>query len=80
VLNTLTKHDFQEILKKKKAEALGTVHMRGRRLLRGRWWSVSAKLVFDQMAAPVPEIMDASLYTASSRSQVSRSGELYVRL
>jgi hypothetical protein len=43
------------------AEALGTVHMHGRRLFRGWWWSVGRKLVFDQMAAPVPEIMDGSL-------------------
>jgi hypothetical protein len=31
-------------------------------LLRGRWWPVGPKLVFDQMAAPVPEIMDGSSY------------------
>jgi predicted helicase len=34
VLNTLTDHDFQEAFKKM-AEALGTVHTRGRGLLRG---------------------------------------------
>jgi hypothetical protein len=30
------------------AEALGTVHTRGRGLLRGWWWPVGSKLVFDQ--------------------------------
>jgi hypothetical protein len=33
VLNTLTEHDFQDAVKM--AEALGTVHMHGRRLFRG---------------------------------------------
>jgi hypothetical protein len=36
------------------------VQMRGRGLLRGWWWPVGPKLVSDQMAAPVPEIMDTS--------------------
>jgi hypothetical protein len=35
---------------------LEMVHMHGRRLLRGWWWSVGPKLVFDHMAALVPEI------------------------
>jgi hypothetical protein len=26
------------------------------------WWPVEPKLVFDQMAAPVPGVMDVSLY------------------
>jgi hypothetical protein len=34
VLNTLTEHDFQDAFKKWQ-KALGTVHTRGRRLLRG---------------------------------------------
>jgi hypothetical protein len=42
VLNTLTELDFPDAFKKM-AEALRTVHMRGRGLL------------FDQMAAPIPE-------------------------
>jgi hypothetical protein len=46
VLNTLRK------------KGLGKVHMGGRGLHRGWWWPVGPKLVFDQMAAPVPEIMD----------------------
>jgi hypothetical protein len=29
-----------------------------RGLLQGGWWPVGSKLVFDQMAALVPEIMD----------------------
>jgi hypothetical protein len=33
-LNTLTEHKFKDAFKKM-AEALGTMHMRGRRLLRG---------------------------------------------
>jgi hypothetical protein len=42
-------------------EVLGMVHMGGRGLLRGRWWSVGPKLIFDQMVAPVLEIVDGSL-------------------
>jgi hypothetical protein len=42
------------------AEALKTLNMRGRGLLRGRWWPVGPKLVFDQMAAAFPEIIDDS--------------------
>jgi hypothetical protein len=40
------------------------VHKCGRRLLRGWWWPVGPKLVFDQMAAPVSEIMDGPLYVS----------------
>jgi hypothetical protein len=36
VLNTLTKHDFQDAFKKM-SDAVRTVHTRGRGLLRG-WW------------------------------------------
>jgi hypothetical protein len=43
------------------AEALGAVHM-WRRLLWRWWWPVGSKLIFDQMAVPVTEIMDGSLY------------------
>jgi hypothetical protein len=43
------------------ALALGMVHMRGRGLLQGCWWPVGPILVFAQMAASVPEIMDGSL-------------------
>jgi hypothetical protein len=44
------------------AGALESVHTHGRGLLRGWWWPVSPKLVSDQAAAPVSEIMDGSLY------------------
>jgi hypothetical protein len=40
---------------------LGTVHTRGRGLLREWLWSVGPKLAFDQMAASVPQIMDGCL-------------------
>jgi hypothetical protein len=36
--------------------------MGGRELLRRWWWSVGPELVFDQMAAPVPQIMDVCLW------------------
>jgi hypothetical protein len=42
----------------KMAESLGTVHTRRRGLLWGWWWPLGPKLVFDQMATPVPVIMD----------------------
>jgi hypothetical protein len=35
-------------------------------LLRGWWWPVSTKLIFDQMAARIREIMDGSLYIYTS--------------
>jgi hypothetical protein len=52
------------------AEALGTVHMYGRGLLRERWWPADPTLVFDQMTAPVPEIMDSNLYLSNSLSTI----------
>jgi hypothetical protein len=62
-MNTLTEQDFQDAFKKM-AEALGIVHMRGKGLLQGCWWPVCPKLIFDQMAKPVPEIMDTPFYIA----------------
>jgi hypothetical protein len=59
VPNTLTEHGFQDTFKKM-AGALGTVHKRRRALLQGWWWPVGPKLVFDQMAAPILEIMNMS--------------------
>jgi hypothetical protein len=59
LLSTLTEHDFQDTFKHM-ARALGTVHTSGRGLLRGLWGPVDPELVFDQMVAPVPEIMDTS--------------------
>jgi hypothetical protein len=53
VLNTLPEYDFQEAFKNAK-----TVQTGGRGLFRGSWWPVGPMLVFDQTAAPVPEIMD----------------------
>jgi hypothetical protein len=44
----------------KMAEALGTVHARGR----GWKWPVGPKLVLDQMAAPVPEIVHTISYVS----------------
>jgi hypothetical protein len=58
-LNTLKEHGFQDTLKKM-AELLGMVHTHGRGLLKGRWWPVGPKLVFDKMAAPILENMDSS--------------------
>jgi hypothetical protein len=37
------------------------MHIRGKELLRGRWWPVFPKLDFDQMTESVPEIIDDSL-------------------
>jgi hypothetical protein len=50
----------------KMAEALRTVDTRRRGLPHGCWWLVGPKLVPDQMAAPVLEIMNGSLYTMHS--------------
>jgi hypothetical protein len=61
VLNTFTEHDFQDAFKEWQ-KCWESVHTRGRRLLQGRLWPAGPKLVFDQMAAPVPEIMDDTLY------------------
>jgi hypothetical protein len=52
------------------AEALRTVHTGRRELLRGCWWPVGPKLVFDQMAAPVPEIMAVSFYCELNRKRM----------
>jgi hypothetical protein len=40
------------------AEALRTLRTQGRGVFLGWWWPVGPNLVFDQMAVPVPEIMD----------------------
>jgi hypothetical protein len=47
----------------KMTEALGKVNTRGRGLLRGWRWPVGPTIVFDQMSAPVPKIMDDSLHS-----------------
>jgi hypothetical protein len=41
---------------------LGRVHKRGMGLLWGWGWPIGSKLIFDQTAAPVQEIMDTTLY------------------
>jgi hypothetical protein len=41
---------------------VGTVNVHGRGLPWRRWWRVGPKLFFDQMAAPVPEVVSYSLY------------------
>jgi hypothetical protein len=44
------------------AEVLGMMRKREWRLCQGWWWPVHPKLVFDQMAVPVLEIMDTTSY------------------
>jgi hypothetical protein len=41
-------------------DTLETVYMCGRELLQGCWLRVAPNIVFQQMAAPVSEIMDTS--------------------
>jgi hypothetical protein len=56
VLNTLREHDIHWMhLNKGRSAGNGTYAGRG--LLRGWWWPVGPKLVFEKMAAPVSEIM-----------------------
>jgi hypothetical protein len=56
------------------AEALGIIHMHGKGLLQVRWWPLGSKSVFEKMTAPVPEIMDCSLYCVSSLIGVHAGG------
>jgi hypothetical protein len=37
---------------------MGIVHMHGRGIFQRQWWLVGPKLLFEQVAAPVPEIID----------------------
>jgi hypothetical protein len=60
VLNALTEHDFQDEIKN--GRSAGNCKYARKGPLRGLWWAVGPKLVFDQLEAPVPEIMDAYLY------------------
>jgi hypothetical protein len=55
VLNTLTEHKFQDAFKKR--QKLWELCICG-----GWWWPVGPKLIFDQMVATAPEIMDGSLW------------------
>jgi hypothetical protein len=43
---------------------LERMYAHGMRLLRGWWWPTGPKLVFDQIATPVPEIMDDILVSS----------------
>jgi hypothetical protein len=71
VLSTLTEHDSK--IHFKMAQVLGTVHTRGRGLIRGWWWwwrrrPVGPKLALDQMTASVPVILDGCSETFKSNS------------
>jgi hypothetical protein len=57
VLNALTEHNLQG------AFTNNGITANGGELLRALWWQIGPKLVFDHNAAPVPEIMDNSLYS-----------------
>jgi hypothetical protein len=58
VLNSLTEHVFQDAFKNGRSTGNGA---NTRCILWGWWWPIGPELVFDRMAAPVPEIMDDSL-------------------
>jgi hypothetical protein len=49
MMSILTEHDFQDEFKNGRTP--------GRGLLRGSWWPVGSKLIFEQMAAPVSKII-----------------------
>jgi hypothetical protein len=57
-----TRNTTPRMLVTKMAECLETEHTCGRGPLRRWLWPVGPKLVFEQMAAPVPEVMNGSLY------------------
>jgi hypothetical protein len=60
VLNTLTEHEFQDAFKNGRSAGNGTY---GRKGTTSRVMVASRpKVSFDQMAAPVLEIMDGSMY------------------
>jgi hypothetical protein len=66
---TLTEHDFQDALQKNgRGTGNGAYARRG--LLRVWWWPVGPKLIFDQIAAPVQEIMDDFLYMVWERCTI----------
>jgi hypothetical protein len=78
VLNSPREHEFQDAFKKM-SQTPRTVHMRGIGLLRWRWWPLGPKLVFDQMAALVPDIMDRSLYVVNTGPE-SEPGVTFLKL
>jgi hypothetical protein len=63
VLNTLTGHDFQDAKKNGRSVGNGAYVRKGiiSRVIVAR----GPKLIFDQTAASVPEIMGSSLYASS---------------
>jgi hypothetical protein len=58
MLNTLTEHNFQDAFKNGRSSG-NTVYVRNVTTSRV-WGPVGPKLVLDQMAAPVAEIMDTN--------------------
>jgi hypothetical protein len=54
MLNSLTEQDFQDAFKNGRSAGISAW---------GWWWEVCPKLVFYQMAAPVPEIMGTPHFT-----------------
>jgi hypothetical protein len=48
-------HDFQDAFKISRSAGNGAYARKG------RWWPVGPKLIFNEMAAPVPEIMGGSM-------------------
>jgi hypothetical protein len=66
LLNSLTQHDFPEAFKTNGRSAGNCAYARKGTTSR----SVGSKLIFGQMAAPVPEIMDESLYDLGSTYQI----------
>jgi hypothetical protein len=68
MLNTLTEHDFQDAFQKQLLR-WEWVKTHGRKLLRACRRPVGPKLAFDQMVAPVTEIMDmSSIFAPTARS------------
>jgi hypothetical protein len=60
LLNTLIKHDFLGTFKSGRSSGNCIYPRKG--TTSRRWCPEGQKLVFDRMAAPVPEIMAGSLY------------------
>jgi hypothetical protein len=55
MLNILTEHNFQEVFKS--GRSAGMLHKHGKGILQELWLPVGPTLVFNHMAAPVPESM-----------------------
>jgi hypothetical protein len=66
VLNILTEHDFQDAFRNGRSAGIGACALKG---TTSRVFVTSRpKVSVDQMAVPVPEIMDYNLYTAADLS------------